>query len=406
SRVQDKMNLYKYLNRLRPVILINISKNTYTNKYTDKKLFTPGPLLTTPRVKNAMLRDLGSRDDEFIQIIKYVQNKLLEIAGVSSLDFTAVLMQGSGTFGVESVLQTTTKQNESKILVLENGAYGQRIQKMCKLLSLDHKVLSFPEERSIDLNVLNSFLQDENNFTHVAVIHGETTSGALNKVEQIGQMVKKYIPDSIFIVDSMSAFGAVPVDFKKGSIDFLVSSSNKCIQSVPGFSFVICSIKKLLSCKNNSKSLSLDLVDQYENMVKTNQFRFTPPTHAILAFKEALVELEEEGGPVKRYERYSNNHEIVRNGLLSIGFKELVPYDEQSKIINSYFYPNDSNFSFEKFYKMLSDRGMVIYPGKMSKASCFRIGNIGDLYSKDMEKLVGDIKQVLQEMNVKIPIQN
>ncbi|RNA17325.1 2-aminoethylphosphonate--pyruvate transaminase [Brachionus plicatilis] len=377
----------------------------------DKKLFTPGPLTTTYSVKQAMLKDLGSRDDQFIQIIKNVQTKLIEIAvfcsfeGLPNDEYTVVLMQGSGTFGVESVFQTCTKLDESNVLVLENGAYGQRIEKICKLLSINHKVLRFPEDRAIDCDAVKSFLEKDNNYTHVAVIHGETTSGALNNVEKIGQLVKTHIPNSILIVDSMSAFGAVPVDIQKGFIDFLISSSNKCIQSVPGFSFVICSIKKLLSFKNNSRSLSLDLVDQYENMLKTNQFRFTPPTHSILAFKQALDELEQEGGPQKRYERYSNNHEIVRKGLLSIGFKELVPHEEQSKIINTFHYPNDENFNFEEFYKRLSDKGMVIYPGKMTKASCFRIGSIGALFAEDMHQLVQLIVQILRDMNVKIPIQ-
>jgi 2-aminoethylphosphonate-pyruvate transaminase len=204
----------------------------------------------------------------------------------------------------------------------------------------------------------------------------------------------------------MSAFGACPVDLVKGKIDFLISSSNKCIQGVPGFSFVICLKEKLLACKGNSKSLTLDLYDQFTSMQKTHQFRFTPPTHALIAFKQALVELEEEGGVQKRYERYTNNYNIVRNGFLELGFKELVPQEEQSRIINTFYYPNDPNFDFEKFYQLLSDKGSVIYPGKMSQAPCFRIGNIGDLHAQDMYNLLEHVKQTLNEMNVKVPVSN
>ncbi len=236
------------------------------------------------------------------------------------------------------------------------------------------------------------------------MVHSETTSGVLNKIEQVGSIVKYHLPNSTYIVDCVSSFGAIPIDIKKASIDFLITSSNKCIQSVPGFAIVICHKEKLLSCKGNSKSLSLDLVDQYEVMQKTNQFRFTPPTHTILAFKQALLELEKEGGSLARYKRYSNNHRILRDALGHLGFRELVPLDEQSKIINTFFYPKDKNFNFEEFYRRLSDKGKIIYPGKITKASCFRIGNIGDLHADDMYGLIDSIKEVLIDMNIKTPV--
>lgn len=201
----------------------------------------------------------------------------------------------------------------------------------------------------------------------------------------------------------MSAFGAIQVNLKAGYIDFIVSSSNKCIEGVPGFSFVICRKDLLSKCKGNSRSLSLDLVDQYESLEKTKQFRFTPPTHAILAFKQALIELELEGGPNGRYKRYSNNHRVIREEMLKLGFKELVPLEEQGKIINTFLYPNDSNFDFEEFYKRLSSKGMIIYPGKLTKAPCFRIGNIGQLYEEDMYALIKAIVEVCDEMNIKLP---
>ncbi len=162
-------------------------------------------------------------------------------------------------------------------------------------------------------------------------------------------------------MDGVSSFGAIPIDFERSSIDFLISSSNKCIQGVPGFSFVICQKQKLFQCKGNSNSLSLDLFDQYTSMEKTNQFRFTPPTHTILAFKEALLELESEGGSVARYQRYSNNHKILRQSMIGLGFKDLVPLDEQSKIINTFYYPKDENFDFEVFYRRLSDKGNFFF---------------------------------------------
>lgn len=362
---------------------------------------------TSLTVKQAMLRDLGSRDNEFINVIKYVQSEILAIAGLANNDnYTTVLMQGSGTFGVESVMQTVCKPNHTKFLILENGAYGQRMAKMCKLIGVEYHLESFPEHRAIDLNRVESLLKQNNKFTNVGVVHSETTSGLVNDIHSIGSLVKKYSPSTTYVVDGVSSFGALPVDFIRGNIDFLVTCSNKCIQSVPGFAIVVCEKKKLLSCKNNSKSLSLDLVDQFEAMKSTNQFRFTPPTHSILAFKQALLELEKEGGSDVRYARYSENHRIVREGLVEMGFRELVPLSEQSKIINTFYYPKDSNFKFEEFYRRLSEKGKIIYPGKMTKALCFRIGNIGDLHPKDMHDLIAAIRESLTEINVKLPVES
>ncbi len=202
----------------------------------------------------------------------------------------------------------------------------------------------------------------------------------------------------------MSAFGAIPIKLSESKIDFLVTSSNKCIEGVPGFSIVLCNRNKLLQFKNNSKSLCFDLYDQYETMERTKQFRFTPPTHSINAFRQALVELDIEGGPSERYKRYSNNHAIVRNGLLRLGFKELVPLNEQGKIINTFHYPTDENFSFDEFYRRLSSKGKIIYPGKMTKAECFRIGSIGALYASDMHDLVDAVHTVCSDMNIKLPL--
>lgn len=226
----------------------------------------------------------------------------------------------------------------------------------------------------------------------------------------------------------MSAFGAIPVDFHKANIDFLVTSSNKCIEGVPGFAIVIANKAKLLKLKNNSRSLSLDLVGQYEQLEKTKQFRFTPPTHSIIAFKKALEELIKEGGPSFRYKRYSNNHRIVREGLLEMGFTEFVPLEEQGKIINTFRYPNHPKFNFDEFYQRLSNKGklsrikiysylllkiinffysgQIIYPGKLTKASCFRIGNIGDLHESDMKKLVASVREVCTEMEIELPLHN
>jgi 2-aminoethylphosphonate-pyruvate transaminase len=202
----------------------------------------------------------------------------------------------------------------------------------------------------------------------------------------------------------MCCFGAIDINIKESNIDFLISSANKCIQGVPGISFVICNKEKLFSYRNYCKTLSLDLLDQYEFDLKNKLFRFTPPTHVVLAFKQALVELEEEGGPGVRYKRIQSNHSIIHSEMQKLGFEDFVPVDEQSKIINSFYYPKDENFRFDKFHALLLERGKVIYSKNLTQNPTFRIGNIGDIHSKDMYDLVEAIKLCLTHLNVRLPV--
>ncbi|XP_060596765.1 2-aminoethylphosphonate--pyruvate transaminase-like [Ruditapes philippinarum] len=373
-------------------------------KMSDKKLFTPGPLGTSPTVKSAMLRDLGSRDVEFIKLIKTIRSKLVQIAGVSDSTFTAVPMQGSGTFAIESVFQTATKRSGAKVLVFENGAYGKRLGKVCEVMGVEVDVISFPENDYIDLKKVESILQGNNSYTLVAMVHCETSSGVINPVEGVGKIVKQHLPDSDFFVDAMSSFGAIPLDLEAAKVDYLVSSVNKCLEGVPGFSYAIARLNKLLGCKGNSRSISLDLFEQYDNLEKTNQFRFTPPTHTMLAFAQAIQEFETEGGVEGRSARYRENCTILKAGMKEMGFKEFLSPNHEGYIITSYCFPQDKNFNFNNFYMKLNERDQVIYPGKVLDADCFRIGSIGYLFPNDVRHLLKCIKDVCKEMNITLPI--
>lgn len=373
--------------------------NQNISGYRDKPLFTPGPLTTSHTIKQAMLRDLGSRDYEFIAIVKEIRNKLLSLAGVNHGEYEAVLMQGSGTFGLESVVSSTIP-HDGRFLVIANGAYGKRIAKMARIHHIDTHVLEFTENELPDLDAINNALQADQSITNVCVVHCETTTGLINPIEAIGEIVKKYKAD--YFVDAMSSFGAVSIDFQRCGIDYLVSSSNKCIEGVPGFSFIITKKDRLLNTEGYARSLSLDLLEQWKGLEANGQFRFTPPTHAILAFYQALQELELEGGIEGRADRYRTNYECVVNGMRKIGFKEYLPSDIQGYIITSFLYPEHPRFSFETFYEKLNDKGYVIYPGKVSNADCFRIGNIGRLFQSDMKALLAAIQETLNEINVVI----
>ncbi|XP_071161948.1 2-aminoethylphosphonate--pyruvate transaminase-like [Mytilus edulis] len=374
----------------------------YTKDAPEKKLFTPGPLSTSPTVRQAAFTEYGSRDVAFIEAIKTLRSKLVEIAEVSKDEFTCVPIQGSGTFAVEAVFQTAVPRQGGKVLILQNGAYGKRLAKICDVMSVPYQLESFSEDSKVDVSRVADILSKDKSFTMTSIVHCETSSGVINPVEDVGKVVKQIIPDCIFFVDAMSSFGAVPLDMVNGNIDFLVSSANKCLQGIPGFSYAIAKKSVLMNCNGNSRSLSLDLFDQYDNLEKTNQFRFTPPTHTMLAFLQAVKEFEEEGGVSGRGDRYKKNRTILREGMKDYGFEEFLDNSHEGYIITSYKYPQDPNWNFTTFYSKLNDRGYVIYPGKVLNADCFRIGSIGHIYPEDMKGLLAAIKQVLQEMNIKM----
>jgi len=365
----------------------------------DKILFTPGPLTTSRTVKQAMLKDLGSRDYEFIALVKEIRQKLVKLAQGSVDEYTAILMQGSGTFGLEAVVSSTVSP-KGKLLVIINGAYGKRIAKIASVLKIETVALECPENKTPDLEQIKSALKADPKITNVAVVHCETTTGIINPIKEIGSIVKE--AGAKYFVDAMSSFGAVPINVVEYNIDYLVSSANKCIEGVPGFSFILAKLSLLKETSGYARSLSLDLLNQYSGFEKNGQFRFTPPTHALIAFHQALAEMEAEGGIKGRAQRYRSNYETLTEGMREMGFKEYLCTENQGYIITSFLYPQDSNFSFEQFYKRLNEKGYVIYPGKVSNADCFRIGNIGRIFESDIRALLTAIRETIGEMGIKL----
>ena len=378
-----------------------MTDRTQITSAKDKTLFTPGPLTTSQTVKQAMLRDLGSRDLEFIQAVREVRQALLTVAGVSrDMGYEAVLMQGSGTFGLESVIGSTIPP-DGKLLVIINGAYGDRIARIARVLKIDTATLEYtPNTLPVGTDIDRMLAQDSA-ITNVAVVHCETTTGTINPIEEIGEAVKHH--EKVYFVDSMSAFGAVQFDFEKCGIDFLVSSANKCIEGVPGFSFAICRRDSLRATEGWARSLSLDLLAQWQGLEANGQFRFTPPTQVILGFEQALRELQAEGGIEGRAARYRANYEALVAGMREMGFAEYLRPELQGTIITAFCYPNHPHFQFEEFYTRLNDKGFVIYPGKVSSADCFRIGNIGHLFECDILALLAAIRATLSEMDIELP---
>lgn len=365
-----------------------------------KLLFTPGPLSTSATVKEAMLEDVGSRDAEFINAVKEIRNELLRLAHISQQEgYESIIMQGAGTFGIESVVSSAIGSNDV-LLILVNGAYGERIAKMAVIHKLNHHILRFAEDEIVTAEATEKFLKEHHEVTHVACIHSETTTGLMNPVEAVGNVCRQY--NKVFIVDAMSSFGGVEMNMRQMQIDYLVSSSNKCIEGVPGFAFVLCKKTELEKTKGQARTLSLDLYEQWKGLEGNGQFRFTPPTLSIMAFRQAIKELDEEGGITAREQRYKTNKKILDDGMRQLGYKEYLEPAIQGHIITSFLYPGDPNFDFEKFYSKLNERGYIIYPGKLSKANAFRIGNIGQIFPEDVKGLIGAIKEVMEEENIMI----
>ncbi|CAN5849928.1 2-aminoethylphosphonate--pyruvate transaminase [soil metagenome] len=362
----------------------------------DPLLLTPGPLTTSASVKQAMVHDWGSRDAGFLAINRMVLDKIVELAGGQGSHVT-VPVQGSGTFAVEAMI-TSFLPKTGKLLVLINGAYGQRALKIAQIAGRAATALETPEDTPPDLARLEKVLADDKAISHVFAVHCETTSGILNPIAEIADIVARQ--GRSLLVDSMSAFGALEIDARRIGYDALAASSNKCLQGVPGLGFVICRNEALAACQGNATTLVLDLFDQAEAFARTGQYRFTPPIHVIVALGKAIEEHAAEGGVAGRGKRYRDNAKVLIDGMRAMGFQTLLPDRLQAPIIVTFHMPTDPKFVFQRFYDGLKDRGYVIYPGKLTVADSFRMGCIGRLYPEHMKGALAAVREVLDELRV------
>lgn len=360
-------------------------------------LLTPGPLTTSFAVKEAMLRDWGSWDDDFRAMTRMMRAQLLDMLGEGAEEFDCVPMQGSGSFSVEAMLASFIPR-DGKALVLANGAYGLRSAQTMEYLGRDYVVLDKGDYLPPRGDEVAQILSEDPEITHVVAIHCETSSGILNPVEEISEAV--YAAGRKLLIDSMSAFGAIELKVADIRYEAMVSSANKCIEGVPGFGFIIARKSELEAAKGNSHSLSLDVHAQWAHMNKTGQWRFTPPTHVVAAFLEALRGHKEEGGVAGRGGRYARNRDVMVAGMRDLGFETLLKDRWLSPIIVTFFCPADENFVFDVFYEKMKEKGFIIYPGKLTVVDSFRVGCIGQMDENVMRQVVAAAKDALAEMGV------
>jgi len=364
----------------------------------DPLLLTPGPLTTSLRTKQAMLHDWGSWDSAFNQITRQVCEQLLAIAHGEETH-VCVPLQGSGTFSVEAALGTLVPR-DGKVLVPNNGAYCARILKILGYLGRAAVAMPIAEDQPASAQAIEAALIADPSITHVAQVHCETGTGILNPLPEIAAAVARQ--GRRLIVDAMSTFGAIEIDARRMPFDAVIAASGKCLEGVPGMGFVIARRSALEQSAGNCHSLAMDLHDQWAYLEKTTQWRFTPPTHVVVALHAGLEQYAEEGGLAARAARYAGNCRTLIEGMAGLGLRPFLAPDVQAPIIVTFHAPADANYQFTAFYEAVRARGFILYPGKLTEVDTFRIGCIGALGNQDMQKVVAAVGATLKAMGVAV----
>jgi 2-aminoethylphosphonate-pyruvate transaminase len=363
----------------------------------DPILLTPGPLTTSRRTKEAMLRDWGSWDVDFNRVTGRIRESLVKIIHAENTH-ECVPLQGSGTFAVEAAIGTVVPK-DGHVLVPVNGAYCQRIAKICKYLGRRLSTIDYAESAQVRAVDIERRLAEDPSVTHVALVHCETGTGILNPLEDVARVAAKH--GKGLIVDAMSSFGAIDIDLRKFAVDAVIGASGKCLEGVPGMGFIVIRRAVLEKCEGNSHSLAMDLYDQWVYMGKTTQWRFTPPTHVVAALDEAIRQFEDEGGQPARGARYARNCELLISGMQALGFQSFLPRALQAPIIVTFHAPADPAYEFKRFYDEVKQRGYILYPGKLTQVETFRVGCMGHFGPEGMTGAVDAIANTVKAMGIK-----
>jgi 2-aminoethylphosphonate-pyruvate transaminase len=368
---------------------------TYSGR--DPILLTPGPLTTSLATKAAMLRDWGSWDASFNAVTARVRARLTAVVNGDGTH-VCVPMQGSGTFSVEAAVNTLVPRN-GHLLVLINGAYGKRLARLTEMMGRKLSVFETAEDVPTTAADAARKLDADPSITHVGLIHCETSTGILNPLAEIAEAVAQR--GRRLIVDAMSSFGAIPIDAGAVPFDALIAASGKCIEGPPGMGFVFARKSALEQCAGNSTSLSLDLYDQWAYMEKTTQWRYTPPTHVVVALDAALEQYLAAGGQPARLARYTANCETLIAGMKEMGFRPFLDARIQAPIIVTFHAPADPRYAFKAFYDKVRDKGFILYPGKLTQLETFRVGCIGAIGPAEMRHAVNAVRDALADLGIR-----
>jgi 2-aminoethylphosphonate-pyruvate transaminase len=368
-----------------------------SNLDRDPILLTPGPLTTSLATKSAMLRDWGSWDASFNAVTARIRERLTGIVHAAETH-ACVPMQGSGTFSVEAAVNTLVPR-EGHVLVLINGAYGKRMARMTEMMGRRVSTFEAADDVPITGGDVARLLDTDGSITHVGLIHCETSTGILNPLPEIAEVVAGR--NKSLIVDAMSSFGAIAIDARKTPFDALIAASGKCVEGPPGMGFVFARRSVLERRAGNSTSLALDLHDQWTYMEKTTQWRYTPPTHVVVALDAALAQYEAQGGQPARLARYTANCETLVSGMTELGLRAFLEPKVQAPIIVTFHAPADPHYAFKDFYERVRDKGFILYPGKLTQVETFRVGCIGAIGPDEMRLAVNAVRDTLHEMGIR-----
>lgn len=352
-------------------------------------LLNPGPATTTDTVKQALVvPDLCPREEEFCRVLRSVERKLCRVVHAEETH-SAVLLCGSGTCAVEAALASVF-QGDAKILIHVNGAYGQRMVDIARAYYPNESILVYEQDFGAypDLKEIERTLKRDPQIRYLAFVHHETTTGMLNPAQEMNEVAS--VNGVRVIVDAMSSYAGIPIDFRESEFDILISSANKCIQGMAGLSFAICKKELLSQMKaSDGKGYYLNLWKQFETFQKTGQMQFTPPVQIIFALNQALDEFFKETVE-GRYARYAESWSVLTDGLQKLGFQFLLPSEYQSKLLTAILEPE--GFHFQEMHDYLYERGFTIYPGKIPANRTFRIANIGAIDSTDIRSFLKEME--------------
>lgn len=358
-------------------------------------LLNPGPATTSDRVKKSLLvPDICPRENEFSILINEIRDELVKVVHGNPEEYTSVMFGGSGTAVMEAVICSAIKPG-AKLAVAVNGAYGERICKIAEIYKIPLVKVDFPWDKPVLISKLEEHIKNDKEIKYLAMIHHETTTGILNPLSEFMDICNKY--DLISVVDAISSYAGIPINIAELKTDFLLSTSNKCIQGMPGISFAVCKRSSLENIKDYPpRSLYLNLYKQFENFENSGQFSFTPPVQIVYALKEAINEYFSEG-EIARYKRYTENWKVLRRGLISLGFEILTDEKDESHILVTVLEPNSQNFDFTQMHDFLYERGFTVYPGKVANTKTFRLANMGDIYPDDIKAFLINLQEYLDK---------
>ena len=364
-----------------------------------KILLNPGPSTTTDTVKMAqVVPDICPREKEFAGLMKGLRRDLLKVAHAPADEYTAVLFCGSGTINIDICINSLLPADK-KVLVVNNGAYNSRAVEVCQMYHLPHIDLRFSVYEQPDLIEVERVLRENPDVSIVYCCHHETGTGVLNPIREIGALAHKY--GAIFVSDTTSSLGMIPVDVVKDNIDFCMASAQKGLMAMSGLSYIIGREDIIKASKNYpTRSYYTNLYLQYEYFEKTGEMHFTPPVQTIYATIQALREYFAEGETAK-FARHRRVYEAIHQGVERLGLRTAIDRKIESGLVVSVIYPDDPNWSFEKVHDYCYERGYTIYPGKISTSNTFRLCALGAIDEPDIHAFFKVFEQALDQLGIR-----